>query len=280
MPVVVRAATVAWLLATAPVAGQAGQTPGPPDDLSTLKNFLPLTPPAGAAGAKPADLSGTWLVTTPPYQSISMADRGGARRGKEPDIDYKPWALARTLAQVPPTGPEAEPQRTTDPWIRYCEPNGPVRIYAHPSRTVFVQLPDRVIVLHEMMQQFRIVRLNATHPSFDDLDPTVWGDAIGWYENGDTFVIDTIGVNGRAWLDQMGHPTTERLHVFERYTRKGNTLVVQRTIDDPGAYNKPIVHTLELRQSTVPFMQSPWNCSVRDNAAFTDNLLIDAAPAQ
>ena len=30
--------------------------------------------------------------------------------------------------------------------------------------------------------------------------------------------------------------------------------------------------------SNVPFMQSPWNCSVRDNDAFTETLLNDAVP--
>ena len=135
-----------------------------------------------------------------------MADRQGAQRGKEKDIEYQPWALQRTLSEIPPTGPEAQPEKTTDPWIRFCEPNGPLRAYAHPTRTQFMQLPDRVVMFHELMQTFRIIRLNSKHPPLEDLDPTAWGDSIGWYENGDTFVIDTIGLNGRAWLDQMGHP--------------------------------------------------------------------------
>jgi hypothetical protein len=260
----------------ATVAAQGAPAPGPPADVMTLQNFLPVAPPANLKPSAVPDLSGSWLAT--PYQSISVADRGGANRGKEPDIDYKPWALAKTLSEVPPTGPQAEPHRTTDPWIRYCEPNGPLRAYAHPTRTTFVQLPDRVLMLHELMQQFRIVRLNSTHPAWEDLDPSAWGDSIGWYENGDTFVVDTIGLNGRAWLDQMGHPMTEKAHIIERYTRTdAKTLNVHRTVDDPGAYNKPIAHTLSLRISTVPFMQSPWNCSVRDNTSFTEKLLDDAA---
>jgi hypothetical protein len=199
-------------------------------------------------------------------------------RGKEPDIAYQPWALQKMLSEVPPTGPYAEPHRTTDPWTQYCEPNGPVRIYAHPGRTQFVQLPDRVLMLHEVMQQFRIIRLNSIHPPLEDLDPTWWGDSIGWYENGDTLVIDTIGTNGRAWLSQQGHPSTEKLHLIERYRRvNAQTLDFDVTIDDPGAYTKPISAHRSLRLSTVPFMQSPWNCSVRDNREFIDKLLKDAA---
>ena len=262
------------MMGGAPAAAQTQEPLGPPADLSSLKNFLPLEKPANLTASATPDLSGAWMSA--PYQSISMADRPGRLRGKEEDIDYKPWARAKTLSEVTPTGPEAEPHRTTDPWTRYCEPNGPVRVYAQPARTLFVQLPDRVLILHEIMQQFRVVRLNGTHPPFEELDPSSYGDSIGWYEDG-ALVVDTIGLNGRGWLDQMGHPMTERMHLVERYTRTDEkTLAIHRTIDDPGAYNKPIVHTINLKLSPVAFMQSPWNCSVRDNATFTETLLQDA----
>ena len=251
---------------------------GPPANLSSLKNFLPLGPPAGLKPSSVPDLSGAW-VRGGPLQSISNTDVGAELRGKEPDVPYQPWALKRMLSEIPPTGPFAEPHRTTDPWTIYCEPNGPVRVYAHPGRTAFVQLPDRVLMLHEIMQQFRIVRLNSTHPPLEDLDPSWWGDSIGWYENGDTLVVDTIGTNGRAWLSQQGHPSTEKLHLIERYKRvDAKTLDFDVTVDDPGAYTKPFMSHRSLRLSTVPFMQSPWNCSVRDNMTFIDRLLTDAAP--
>ena len=270
----------AGLLATAVGALGAEQAPspiGPPADISTLKNFLPLGPPAGLKPSAMPDLSGAW-VRGGPLQSISNSDVGAELRGKEPDVPYQPWALKRMLSEVPPTGPFAEPHRTSDPWQLYCEPNGPVRVYAHPGRTEFVQLPDRVLMLHEIMQQFRIVRLNSTHPPLEDLDPSWWGDSIGWYENGDTLVIDTIGTNGRAWLSQQGHPSTEKLHLIERYRRvDAKTLDFDVTVDDPGAYTKPFSSRRSLRLSTLPFMQSPWNCSVRDNMTFIDRLLKDAA---
>jgi hypothetical protein len=266
--------------AQAPAATVFPVAPDPPANLLALPNFLPTSQPANLKPSAVPDLSGSWLAS--PYQSISMADRPGRERGKEKDIAYQPWALQRTLSEIPPTGPEAQPEKTTDPWIRFCEPNGPLRAYAHPTRTQFLQLPDRVLMLAELMQNFRIIRLNSKHPPLEDLDPTAWGDSIGWYENGDTFVIDTIGLNGRGWLDQMGHPMTTKAHIIERYTVGKNPegakiLTVHRTVDDPGAYLKPIEHTISLRQSNVPFMQVPWNCSVRDNTYFTDTLLRDAA---
>jgi hypothetical protein len=262
------------------LVAQSPAVPGPPADLASLENFVPLGPPPGLKPSAVPDLSGAW-VRGGPIQTISNTDPSAERRGKEDDIPYQPWALQKMLSEVPPTGPYAEPHRTTDPWTIYCEPNGPVRIYAHPGRTTFVQLPERVLMLHEVMQQFRIIRLNSSHPPLEDLDPSWWGDSIGWYENGNTLAIDTIGTNGRAWLSQQGHPSTVRLHLIERYRRvNAGTLDVEVTIDDPGAYTKPMTWRRSLRLSTVPFMQSPWNCSVRDNMAFIDALLKDAATAK
>jgi len=47
-------------------------------------------------------------------------------------------------------------------------------------------------------------------------------------------------VNGKAWLDQVGHPTTEKLRVTEKYRRTDfGHMQIEITIDDPGAYTKP-----------------------------------------
>ena len=251
----------------------------------TVIFFMSVLLAAAAAGAQTTgtasgvpDLSGSWMGR-PPFLSISTSDPRGQKRGNEDDITYQPAARAKLLAEVPPTGPFGEPHRTTDPWVHYCEPNGPVRIYAHPGRTMFVPLSDKVLILHEVMQQFRIVRLNSTHPPLEDLEPSYFGDAIGWYENGDTLVVDIIGTNGRTWLTQSGHPTSEKLHVVERYKRlDANQLEYTVLIDDPGVYTKPITLKRTFERSNVPFMQSPWNCSVRDNTNFTEKLLETAAP--
>ena len=45
------------------------------------------------------------------------------------------------------------------------------------------------------------------------------GESIGHYEGNDTLVADTIGFNGRTWLDYVGHPSSESLHVVEKFSR-------------------------------------------------------------
>lgn len=234
---------------------------------------FPLASQAQQASSKPADLSGTWGLDGTKGgigQSISVGDIGGKLRGKEPDIPYMPWSLAKTMSEKPPTGPDSQFQGTTDPWINYCEPPGLIRIYMEPARTKFVQMPDAVYILHEVNETFRVVRLNSKH--LDDPDPQYWGDSIGWYENGDTLVIDTIGTNDRTWLDQLGHPHTDKMHVVERYKRVDAThMELDAVIDDPGAYTKPFNAHRNFAISKVEFMANPWVCSTRQNTTFYDN---------
>ena len=53
-------------------------------------------------------------------------------------------------------------------------------------------------------------------------------------------MIDTVGMNDKAWLDLLGHPRTEKAHIIERYTRPElGRINIEITIDDPGAYSKP-----------------------------------------
>jgi len=58
--------------------------------------------------------------------------------------------------------------------------------------------------------------------------------------DGDALVVESRGFNGKAWLDQLGRPSTDALHVTERFRRKDfGHLDIQVTIDDAKAYTKP-----------------------------------------
>jgi hypothetical protein len=68
---------------------------------------------------------------------------------------------------------------------------------------------------------------------------TWWGDSIGHWE-GDTLVVETVGLNDKAWLDADGHPRTKQARIIERFKRPElGKMVVEITVDDPGAYTKP-----------------------------------------
>ncbi len=54
-------------------------------------------------------------------------------------------------------------------------------------------------------------------------------------------MVDTIGFNEITWLDHVGLPHSDALHVVERIRRVDqNTLVDDFTIEDPKAYTQPI----------------------------------------
>ena len=57
-------------------------------------------------------------------------------------------------------------------------------------------------------------------------------------------MVDTTGINDRSWLDRVGHPHSDALHVIERFSRRDvGHMDIQITIDDPKAYTKPITYT-------------------------------------
>ena len=73
----------------------------------------------------------------------------------------------------------------------------------------------------------------------DNLSYGWYGYSVGKWD-GDTFVVETIGFNGKGWLDTNGHPTSDALHVTERFKRKDvGHMDIQITIDDPKVYTKP-----------------------------------------
>jgi hypothetical protein len=96
-----------------------------------------------------------------------------------------------------------------------------------------------VVILYEgASHMYRVVLMNAEHSK--DPDPSWLGESVGHWEGNDTLVIDTVGFNGRTWLDYVGHPASDQLHVIERLKRPDyRTLVYEATIEDPKYYTKP-----------------------------------------
>ena len=81
-----------------------------------------------------------------------------------------------------------------------------------------IQQRDRITILYGgYNNEVRHVRLNEPHPS--PLKPSWYGDSVG-HDEGDTLVIDTVGVKTDrkyAMLDLFGTPYTDKLHIVERY---------------------------------------------------------------
>ena len=147
-----------------------------------------------------------------------------------------PWAQQRYDKAMPGYGPKATVD-SNDPILR-CNPSGVPRILVWPQPFEIVQTPDRVFMFFEHERMWRQIWTDGrSHPK--DLEPTWMGDSIGRWE-GDTFIVDTIGLNDKSWLDSFGHPHSEEAHVIERYRRPSPyALTLQYTVDDPKAYSWP-----------------------------------------
>src|SRR5665213_498758 len=145
------------------------------------------------------------------------------------------WAAAKYKATRPGCGPRASAQ-SQDPVLR-CFPPGVPRIMLIPFPMQIFQPAGTLIMVFEYDHFVRQINMDRReHP--DDLGPTWMGDSIGRWE-GDTLVVDTVGLSDKTWLDQLGHPHSDRLHVVERIRRTDHdTLQDDITIDDPKAYTK------------------------------------------
>ena len=119
-----------------------------------------------------------------------------------------------------------------------CKPSGVPHIVNILNRTMILQTPTEVIFLYERDHQMRHVYLNQPHS--DDPSHTWYGESVGHYE-GDTLVVDTIGLNDITHVDRFATPHSDRIHVVERYSRSddGQSLEALVTTEDPVAFTVP-----------------------------------------
>ena len=121
-----------------------------------------------------------------------------------------------------------------------CWPIGVPAFLLYPVFPIyFLQTPNEVVMIWEEDHMARHVYLTDRHSP--DVKPSWFGESIGHYENGDTLVVDTIGLNNKTFVDSFRTPHTEQLHVVERFriVEGGNALEVNVHVEDPGAFTMP-----------------------------------------
>ena len=102
----------------------------------------------------------------------------------------------------------------------------------------FVQGPKEVVMILASFNDVRHIHLTDKHSA--NVKTSWYGESIGRYE-GDTLVVDTIGLDDRTFVDGFGTPHTKQLHVIERFhlIDGGKTLEVNVHVEDPGAFTMP-----------------------------------------
>lgn len=204
----------------------------------------PAAPPSAktaAAAAPGADLTGVW-TQYPRIGGHSASDGGFVFSKEEPPMT--PWAESiYKSVKSPHTGGYTG---NSDDTTLKCYPPGVPRIYLFNFPMEILEVPGRVLMVYEFGHFIRQIWTDGRpHPK--DLSPTWMGDSIGKWQ-GDTLVVDTIGFNDRTWLDQVGHPHSDQLHLVERMRRIApDMLQIDFTFDDPKAFTRPWTGTKKFK---------------------------------
>ena len=178
--------------------------------------------------------------------------------------------ISKPLGHQPPFTPHAaerfKKEDEIDDPLTKCLPIGPARgIQAGIMPFQIVQTPSVIAILFENQHTFRIINTDGrSHPK--EMDPTWFGDSIGKWE-GDTLVVDTIGLNDRTWLDTAGHEHSDQLHLVEKFQKiDNNSIKWTVTFDDPKFYTEPWSITLPIARQNTEIMSYSCEENEKDRA--------------
>jgi hypothetical protein len=222
-----------------------------------------LAVPIAAPGQSPTpsaglNFSGPWTRSDPearfmppvsgpgPLRDDPAHPHHGHREGVpgQPDESATPWVadlsnpiLKSWVAEiVQRNAAQGLAGVEADTALLHCRPDGVPGVLTRRDNVQLLQTPTEVTIVYQLDHQVRHVYLNVPHsqrPSH-----SWYGESVGHFE-GDTLVVDTIGLNDQTTLDTYNTPHSDALHVVERYhlVDSGRTLQVDFTVDDPVAFN-------------------------------------------
>ena len=158
----------------------------------------------------------TSMIVDPPDGRIPYSAAGRARREARP---------GQTTA-----GPEGRsPQER-------CISYGIPRLGGPYSQNVHIaQTPDHVLLLHEMVHEFRVIPLDG-RPHVPGHVRQWLGDSRGRWE-GDTLVVETTHFRGAQWFQGLSQGG---MRLVERFTRlDADTVRYAVTFEDPDLWTQP-----------------------------------------
>ncbi|MEP7310226.1 MAG: hypothetical protein ABJA98_32370 [Acidobacteriota bacterium] len=188
-----------------------------------------MSAPAPRTPQGTPDFSGIW--SAPGFSTRYLENL--AADGVE--VPMQPWAAALYK--------ERQENFGKDRPSSHCLPHSVTDFDAHHMPKKVLQTSGVLVMLFESYHSFRQIFTDGRSLPHD-LDPAWFGYSVGRWE-GDTLVVDTVGINEKTWLDDGGHPHSDALHVIERFRRPDfGHMQVRVTIDDPKAYTRPWTVTI------------------------------------
>ncbi len=263
-------ATLGLVLLIGASAGAQFGAPPPAD---------PNAPTPRLSDGKP-DLTGVWQTVAPrglPY---------GFRRCAPYQVDCVAWTNQTSdfefeaPSRLGPNRPFYKPEhwdkiQQLDMWtnredpVMTCQPLGiprqgpPVRIY-HNTHDITLMYRGGIDGGGGYAEHRIIPTDGRKHDPKRALEPTYNGYAVGNWE-GDTLVLDSIAFTDSTWLARGGFFHSDQMRVVEKFTRKGNEILYEVTVEDPEVLVEPWVMTPRtLRLSNNPdagLLPERGNCS-------------------
>lgn len=176
----------------------------------------------------------TSLVIDPPDGRIPYAENGRGR-------DFVSQALARTGLDAY-AGPEVRPTGERCLMSVLSTAGPPMLPMSYNSNYQIVQTGDYVMIMAEMVNDVRIVRMGAEH-----MDAALYrwmGDSIGYWE-GDTLVVETRNVHPQqSFRGSSAELTTTETF---RYDNEGQ-IIYRVTMNDPQVYGQPWTAEVPMRR--------------------------------
>jgi len=227
----------AILAVTAPVAAQWLKYPTA--GVPRLANGQPnLTAPAPRTPDGKPDFSGLWepdtrggtelstfrtdVVFPPEWFNVGAQLKDG--------LPFSPWARDLRIARKADNSKDSPDGK--------CLPMGPFMDHSNRSPRKIVQISGLVVILYEKSFAYRQIFTDG-RPLPTDPQPSFYGYSSGKWE-GDTLVVQTVGLRDDAWADEEGTPITEAARVTEKFRRPNfGRLEIEVTVDDTKAYTAP-----------------------------------------
>ena len=232
-------AALAAVLIFAPLAIAQNTQPPQATHESPLWKYDGRNRAIGAGGPAPIrDLSGSWAG---PRSGAGVRDSTPGDVPSFTPLGRKLFSGNKSLAKYNPAG-------TNDPVVRTCDPLGFPRADKYSIMEIaFATMADRIVVLYAFQQQWREIWMdgralpkNVGAAENGAPDPRYYGYSVGHWESDNTLVVETTGLDGRTWINELGYPHSVDARVQERFTRTSHIdLELTLTIDDPKIYTKP-----------------------------------------
>lgn len=246
-----------WTLLAGAAACAHGQwlnqpVPGTP---RTRDGKADLAAPAPRLPNGKPDLSGIWRAESMTREERLQFFKDGTNNlGEEPPSRYFMNILYDFKAADSPV------RASTVPIIEknhagmaisavHCLPFGVPLIDVAPHPYKILQMPGVIAILYEFNTNFRQIFMDGRKLP-EDPQPSWFGYSVGHWD-GDSLVVEANGFTDRSWLDAIGHPHSEAMHLTERFHRRDfGHMELQVTVDDPKMYTKPF--TIKVNELLLP----------------------------